>query len=105
MRELKLSARQSARFKPFGTDSKHLFGYHSLREVGKPEHRDQVWVADTTYLLTDEGWFYLATVMDLCTRRILGWSVSDRNDVELVCTAFGERGADPRPSPPRHPSS
>lgn len=90
MRELKLSARQSARFKPFGTDSKHLFGYHPnlLREVSKPEHRDQVWVADTTYLLTDEGWFYLATVMDLCTRRVLGWSVSDRNDAELVCTAL-----------------
>lgn len=90
MRELKLSARQSARFKPIGTDSKHLFGYHPnlLGEVGKPEHRDQVWVADTTYLLTDEGWLYLATVMDLCTRRILGWSVSDRNDAELVCTAL-----------------
>lgn len=90
MRELKLSARQSTRFKPFGTDSDHLFGYHPnvLRELGKPEHRDEVWVADTTYLLTDEGWFYLATVMDLCTRRILGWSVSDHNDAELVCRAL-----------------
>jgi transposase InsO family protein len=90
MRELNLSARQATRFKPFGTDSNHLFGYHPnlLRQLGRPEHRDEVWVTDTTYLLTDEGWFYLATVMDLCTRRILGWSVSERNDAELVCTAL-----------------
>jgi putative transposase len=90
MRELKLSARQATRFKPFGTQSHHLFGYHPnlLRQLGKPEHRDQVWVADTTYLLSAEGWFYLATVMDLCTRRIVGWSVSPRNDSELVCTAL-----------------
>lgn len=90
MRELNLSARQAKRFKPLGTDSNHLFGYHPnlLRPLGKPEHRDQVWVADTTYLRTGKGWFYLATVMDLCTRRIMGWSVSARNDTELVCTAL-----------------
>jgi transposase InsO family protein len=90
MRELNLNAKQATRFKPFGTDSNHRFGYHPnlLRQLGAPEHRDQVWVADTTYLPTEKGWFYLATIMDLCTRRILGWSVSDRNDAELVCTAL-----------------
>lgn len=89
MRELHLCAQQR-RFKPFGTDSDHLFGYHPnlLRELGQPAHRDQVWVADTTYLLSDSGWHYLATVMDLCTRRVIGWSVSDRNDAQLVCTAL-----------------
>jgi len=90
MRELDLVGRAHRRFKPIGTDSEHLFGYHPnlLKQLGKPEHRDQVWVADTTYLLTDAGWCYLATVMDLCTRRIVGWSVSDRNDSDLVCTAL-----------------
>ena len=90
MRELELSAKQGKRFKPFGTDSKHLFGYHPnvLKQLGKPEHRDQVWVADTTYLLSEEGWSYLATVMDLCTRRIVGWSVSEHNDTDLVCAAL-----------------
>lgn len=90
MRELGLGATQRLRFKPFGTDSEHMFGYHPnlLRELGRPEHRDQVWVADTTYLLTDEGWCYLATVMDLCTRRIIGWSISEHNDTALVCTAL-----------------
>ncbi len=89
MRELRLSSRPR-RFKPFGTDSDHRFGYHAnlLRELGQPAHRDQVWVADTTYLLSDSGWYYLATVMDLCTRRIVGWSISERNDAQLVCTAL-----------------
>lgn len=90
MHELDLVGNRRARFKPIGTDSNHLFGYHPnlLRELGQPEHRDQVWVADTTYLLTDQGWCYLATVMDLCTRWIVGWSVSDQNDTQLVCTAL-----------------
>lgn len=90
MHELHLVGRVHGRFKPVGTDSEHLFGYHPnlLKQLGKPEHRDQVWVADTTYLLSDQGWCYLATVMDLCTRRIVGWSVSNRNDTELVCTAL-----------------
>jgi transposase InsO family protein len=90
MRELGLRATQQLRFKPLGTDSEHRFGYHPnrLRELGRPSHRDQIWVADTTYLLADEGWYYLATVMDLCTRRIIGWSLSNRNDTELVCAAL-----------------
>lgn len=90
MHELKLVGRAHARFRPVGTDSEHLFGYHPnlLKQLGTPEHRDQIWVADTTYLLSDEGWCYLATVMDLCTRRVIGWSVSSRNDADLVCTAL-----------------
>jgi transposase InsO family protein len=90
MHELNLVGCAHARFKPVGTESEHRFGYHPnlLKELGKPEHRDQIWVADTSYLLSDQGWCYLATVMDLCTRRIVGWSVSNRNDTDLVCTAL-----------------
>jgi transposase InsO family protein len=90
MHEMELVGRAHARFKPVGTDSEHLFGYHPnlLRQLGRPEHRDRVWVADTTYLLSDEGWCYLATVMDLCTHRVAGWSVGTRNDTDLVCTAL-----------------
>lgn len=90
MKELGLEARQQKRFKPFGTDSKHLFGYSAnlLRELGQPAHCDEVWVADTTYLLSESGWRYLATVMDLCSRRIVGWSVSNKNDTALTCAAL-----------------
>ena len=90
MQELDLQAVQGPRFKPCGTQSNHLFGYspNLLGELGKPTHRDQIWVADTTYLLTASGWQYLATVMDLCTRGIVGWSLSAHNDTDLVCIAL-----------------
>lgn len=90
MHEMQLVGRAHARFRPVGTDSEHLFGYHLhlLKQQGRPEHRDQIRVADTTYLLSDEGWCYLATVMDLCTRRVVGWSVGTHNDADLVCTAL-----------------
>ena len=49
---------------------------------------DQAWVADITYVATGEGWLYLAAVMDLAGRRIVGWSMSETIDATLVCTAL-----------------
>jgi putative transposase len=49
---------------------------------------NRAWVADITYLSTAEGWLYLAVVMDLASRRIVGWSMSDRLHAELVCQAL-----------------
>jgi transposase InsO family protein len=46
---------------------------------------DRAWVADITYLRTDEGWLYLACVMDLGSRRIVGWSMGDHMRASLVC--------------------
>jgi hypothetical protein len=43
---------------------------------GMPGVYDQVWGCDTTYLMTDNSWHYLATVMDLFSRRIIGWEAS-----------------------------
>lgn len=90
MRELGLKGSQASRFKPLGTDSGHTFGYSSnlLKNRETPTRKDEVWVADTTYLRTEKGWRYLATVMDLGTRRIVGWSISSNNDTELVCAAL-----------------
>jgi len=49
---------------------------------------NQAWVCDITYVSTGEGWLYLATVMDLASRRIVGWSMSDRIRADLVCNAL-----------------
>lgn len=49
---------------------------------------NQAWVADITYIATDEGWLYLAAVMDLASRRIVGWSMSERIKADLVCEAL-----------------
>jgi len=99
MREMGIAGEQSPRYKPQGTDSDHDYGYSAnlLRvrdgETGestriKPSGIDEIWVADTTYLKVEGCWMYLATVMDLFSRRIVGWSVSPSNDAELVCQAL-----------------
>jgi putative transposase len=49
---------------------------------------NQAWVGDITYVETKEGWLYLACVMDLASRRIVGWSMSDRMKTELVTQAL-----------------
>lgn len=49
---------------------------------------NQAWVADLTYIATAEGWLYLACIMDLASRRIVGWSMSDRMKADLVCQAL-----------------
>ena len=49
---------------------------------------DRVWVGDITYVWTWEGWAYLATVIDLASRRVVGWAVADHMRAELVCDAL-----------------
>jgi len=49
---------------------------------------NRAWVADITYVTTGEGWLYLAAVMDLASRRIVGWSMSETIDAKLVCAAL-----------------
>ncbi len=49
---------------------------------------NQAWVGDITYVRTDEGWLYLATVIDLASRKVVGWSMSDRLKTELVIQAL-----------------
>ena len=49
---------------------------------------NQAWVADISYITTAEGWLYLACIMDLASRRIVGWSMSERIKAELVCEAL-----------------
>jgi transposase InsO family protein len=52
------------------------------------ERPHQVWTSDITYIWTAEGWIYLAVILDLFSRAIIGWATSERIDAQLVCTAF-----------------
>jgi putative transposase len=52
------------------------------------ERPHQVWTSDITYIWTTEGWLYLAVILDLFSRAIVGWATSERIDAQLVCTAF-----------------
>jgi putative transposase len=49
---------------------------------------NRAWVADLTYIRTDEGWLYLACILDLGSRRVVGWSMSARMKAQLVCDAL-----------------
>jgi transposase InsO family protein len=53
-----------------------------------PTRPDSVWCGDITYLRTGEGWLFLATVIDLFSRRVIGWSVADHMRTELVANAL-----------------
>lgn len=90
MQELSIRAKTGKRFKPMSGATCPSFGYSAnvLKQIGKPTECNRAWVADTTYLRTEQGWCYLATVMDLFSRRIIGWSVSKSNDTALICEAF-----------------
>ena len=61
-------------------------------------YANQKWVADITYIPTKMGWLYLAVVMDLFSRRIVGWSMSDTIDSALVQSAMRMALADRHPS-------
>jgi putative transposase len=59
-----------------------------LNQNFNPVALNQVWAGDITYLQTGEGWMYLAIVMDLYSRRIVGWSISKRMTTDLICKAM-----------------
>jgi len=52
------------------------------------EEPNQKWVSDTTFIRTSQGWLYLAAIIDLYSRKVVGWSMSDRNDAALVKQAL-----------------
>lgn len=72
------------------TNSKHTLPIYPnlLDQQFKVERPGQAWVADITYIWTSEGWLYLATVMELFSRRIIGWAMGDRMTKELVLMAL-----------------
>ena len=59
-----------------------------LNQNFNPVATNQVWAGDITYLKTGEGWMYLAIVMDLYSRRIVGWAISNRMTTGLICQAM-----------------
>lgn len=50
--------------------------------------QDKVWVSDTTFIPTRQGWLYLAVVLDLFSRQVIGWAMSEKNNQELVSNAL-----------------
>lgn len=90
MRDEGLQAIQSKRFKVCTTDSAHDFPIapNTLDRQFWPQAPDQVWAGDITYIPTAEGWLYLAVILDLYSRRVIGYSMSHLIDQQLACDAL-----------------
>lgn len=90
MKEREIRAKQKKKFVPVTTDSRHHqpVAQNILNREFTAEMPNQKWVVDITYIPTDEGWLYLAGVMDLFSRRIVGWSMADHMQTELVSDAL-----------------
>ncbi|WP_239717607.1 IS3 family transposase [Paenibacillus sp. 19GGS1-52] len=91
MRENKLRSQATGKFKVQTTDSNHDF---PIAPNWLNQHFDvctmpnQVWVTDITYIHTRQGVLYLASVLDLYTRKIVGWELGNRMKVDLVSVAL-----------------
>ena len=91
MRKLKLKVKQRIAYK-VTTRRKHSdqVADNLLNQNFNPVAPNEVWAGDITYLRTAEGWMYLAVVMDLYSRRIVGWAIDKRMTVELVKKALSK---------------
>ena len=89
MRKNGIKAKTKKRFK-VTTNSKHNhpIARNLLNQDFTAQSPDQVWASDITYIWTREGWLYLAVILDLFSRRIVGWAMSHRLGQDLVLNAF-----------------
>lgn len=99
MQKQGLQAKGPKRFKPVTTDSKHdrPVANNLLQRDFTATGPNQKWVADMTYIPTRMGWLYLAVVLDVFSRRVVGWSVADHMRADLVCQALRQAVGNRKP--------
>jgi putative transposase len=90
MRERGIRAKPKRKFVPRTTDSAHRrpVAENVLGRRFDADLPDLKWAADITYVPTAEGWLYVAAVIDLCSRRVVGWSMADHMRTDLVADAL-----------------
>ena len=98
MREKNLAARARRRFRAT-TDSKHSFPIapNVLERDFTARAPNEAWVTDITYLWTAQGWLYLAVILDLFSRRVVGWATSQNVDRHLALAALDKALVQRRP--------
>lgn len=101
MAEQGLRSRRCGRFRPRTTDSSATLrpAPNLLKRVFKAQRPDAVWLADITYVPLHEGFAYLAAVMDLYSRAVVGWALDASMPAELACAALRAAVASRRPAP------
>jgi len=101
MKEKGLRGRKKARRRPQTTDSRHPHAPapNLLAQTPAPTGPNQAWMTDITYIATAEGWLYLAAILDVWSRRVIGWCCSPTLHVSLVLVAL-QRALHQRRPPP-----
>lgn len=101
MRQHGLVGRRRQGRRRLTTDSNHahpIAPNRLARQFAVADHApDRIWVSDITYVPTRAGWLYLAVVLDVATRRVVGWAMRDRVDAELALSAARMAFASRRP--------
>jgi transposase InsO family protein len=87
MRQNGLAARAKKAFRPRTTTPGQEAAPNLIKQL-KASGPDQVWLSDITYVATLEGWLYLAVILDLFSRRVVGWKLGQTLESELVVTAL-----------------
>ena len=89
LRRQGLRARAARKFKAT-TNSNHRLPVapNLLQQDFSAQRPNEKWVSDITYVATDEGWLYVAVVLDLYSRLVVGWAMSDRMSATLTCDAL-----------------
>jgi transposase InsO family protein len=99
MREAGLAGRPKRRFKvTTQRDVRHPVARNLLKQDFSAQRPNQVWASDITYVSTLQGWLYLAVVMDLYSRKIVGWSMDERMSRHLAIDALTMALADRQPA-------
>lgn len=90
MRQAQIRSTRHRRFRVKTTDPnhEHPLAANLLDRQFEQATINQAWVSDITYVATDQGWLYVASVMDLCSRRIIGWSTAEHLRAELAEAAL-----------------
>ena len=101
MRRHGIRAQALRRYRVCTTDSKHSLpiAANLLDRNFMAEKPDQVWLADITYIPTGEGWLYLAVILDLFSRKVVGWAMRERMRAELTMAALTMAIQRRRPGP------
>lgn len=94
-----LQAQRKRPFRPRTTQPGLIAAPNLLPQRPKPDGPNQTWVSDITYIWTSEGWLYLAAVMDLYSRRIVGWHAADHMRGALAQEALQQAMQSRRPAP------
>ena len=90
MRQAGIAVRRPPRRRPVTTDSRHgdRVAPNLLARQFDVDKPDQVWTGDITYVWTAEGWLYVAVLVDLYARKVVGWAMSSHGDATLVQEAL-----------------